>query len=103
MNPINLGAFELEPVLFSGGVPSNFYHAEIILPVDMLRGKVIAFDTNEHFFQAEKVAVASQGTIDMHREIVEAASPMEAKRLGRLVPLDANEQRQWDLHYALVR
>jgi ribA/ribD-fused uncharacterized protein len=102
MSPLIPTPFGLEPVYFSDGIPSNFHQARIMLPASMLRFEVVFFETNEHYFQAEKVSVSSQGTIDMYREIMEAETAMRAKQLGRQVPLDESEQRQWDLHYAPV-
>jgi ribA/ribD-fused uncharacterized protein len=103
MSQINPTPFGLEPVLFSNGIPSNFHPAEVLLPASMLRFAIYAFPTNEHYFQAEKVSMSPEGTIDMYREIMYAESPMEAKKLGRRVPLDEEGLRQWNLHFAPVK
>lgn len=92
----------MKPLLFSGGIPSNFYKAEIILPrpIDLL--KEDSFPTNEHYFQACKVAISHAGTIDMYREIRDADSAAAAKRLGRAVPLDDSELNEWNNYEAIV-
>ena len=93
----------LKPVYFSSGIGSSFYMgAPIVLPNPIRPHKDASFKANEYYFHCCKVAICNEGTIDMYREILEADSCAEAKRLGRLVPLDAEEVEEWDKHYSLV-
>lgn len=89
-----------KPIYFSRGIPSNWYEADIEITSAYL-GKWIVVPTNEHYFQAEKVALMDGG-IDAYREILEADTPNEAKRLGRAVEMNPSARAVWDESEALV-
>lgn len=80
----------------SKGPGSNFYPAPIELPDLVKSSRNIVYASSEHYFHASKVAYCNLGTWEMFREIVAAETCMEAKRLGRAVPLDEDEIKEWD-------
>ena len=68
-----INCFEGQYDFLSNFYPSPFVHEGII------------YSTNEHFFQAMKTL-----DIEKRREIAKAATPGQAKRLGRQVELRAD-------------
>jgi ribA/ribD-fused uncharacterized protein len=88
-------AFGFEPYLFDRGWPSNFHVAPIEMYVPFMQ-KDYVFPTNEHYFQAMKIGICNGGTREMFYDIQQASTAMEAKRLGRQVPLDQEELIMWD-------
>jgi ribA/ribD-fused uncharacterized protein len=97
---INPGAFAFEPVMFNSGIPSNFYDGAPVTLRDPFTGDVTTFPTNEHYFQAMKVAVIGGCTLawkkEMFVEIAAAANAGLAKRLGRQLPMSDDDRAVWD-------
>ena len=85
-----------DPVLFDSGIPSNFHQAPIILilPVYSAQLGPCVVPSNEHGFQLIKDLVAGGYN---SREIIEAATAAEAKRIGRqVVSLHGERKKYWD-------
>jgi ribA/ribD-fused uncharacterized protein len=89
----------MQVIKFNSGPPSNFHIAPFWLPVPIaidFGQREMEFKGTEWWFQAYKAGFAFDGTREMYEEIVEAETAREAKRLGRLVPLDEDELRMWN-------
>lgn len=95
---------DTSPVLFSGGKPSNFYVAPIIMKCPVI-SKALMFDSNERYFHVCKIPLSdltSEAAVAMARRIRTAPSSQEAKRLGRALPLRQMAVTMWDEQCAIV-
>lgn len=81
-------------IRFERGIPSNFHVAPIRLPYPD-GGKVFVFNTNEHYFQACKVLLAT-GDRAKCEQVRRAATPGAAKGMGRQVAMSAAQRARWD-------
>lgn len=100
-------------VHFSSGIPSNFYRAPIAL-FDPVLGNDVELPGNEWYFHIGKIATVGDfdhpvlidgeymGSLELRDAIADAKTPAEAKRLGRLVPMDSHNIKQWNHRDALV-
>jgi N-glycosidase YbiA len=86
-----------DPVLFSGGIPSNFYQATIVLP-DPFTGSPAPWATTEHYFQAAKVAAHYRAVsdYDSYMNIADAPTAGKAKTRARRAPLDPGYLQAWN-------
>lgn len=90
-----------DPILFSGGIASNFYrHAPFNLHV-MLAGKMreLRMKSSEHGFHFIKALAFGYEFNAM--SIYETSTPADAKRAGHAFDLSTELQRVWDEQLAL--
>jgi len=68
---------------------SNFFHAP-------MKGRVHVYPTNENFYQSIKVWYMDNPDWELQEAIALAATPNEAKKLGRSVQLSPAQRKLWD-------
>src|ERR1700722_3253261 len=94
-----------EPILFSGGIPSNFYTAPIVIRCP-ITGRPRRFRSNEYYFHVSKLIVSpvtQEEKEAVAKLIIAAAASREAKRIGKLrVYFDDYSRVAWDTQFAPI-
>lgn len=93
----------MKPVYFSGGIPSNFHRATILVYSPVLDDEVV-FVSNEHYFQCAKTFLIEDedAALWFHEKIRGTRYGADAKKLGRKVPLPTWSRRKWDNTHAPI-
>lgn len=96
-----------DPVYFDNGIPANTYEGapiRMLCPLDPSR--IDVFLSNEHYFHAKKVTLVNTDEDVLletyYKQILTAKKPLQAKRLGRALPLSKAALALWDDYLAPV-
>lgn len=94
----DLGSFvaDGEIIYFDHGIPSNFYR-QAPFQLYLTPDHVIRILSSEHGFHFLKAMVFNYNAIP----ILQAITPLEARHLGRALPLTGEQQIMWDTQLAL--